>query len=463
MSRRGWRKGRAVTIDSSDIEFSGFSRTLKGKSACARPEKRAGAAALIGDCAASGRTLTVRGGGHSYGDAAFGRGGVVLDVSRLNRIHHADWTSGAVIAEPGLTFRELFMIAGPKGFAPAVAPGFSAITIGGAFAMDVHGKNHRRAGGFSRCVRAIDLRLANGDLLHCSREENADIFAASAGGLGRTGAIERLHLALAPAPPSLMRQETIPVDGLGAALARLEENTGAASVVYWGDLLNARDADAVKGAVIAAAPDPAAPPIEAGDWAPLAAPPLGLLAPFYNELSNRAFNAAYGRKLRAARGGASVPLRAHLFTWDGLSAWNRLYGRRGFFEYQFVLPGEHKDRIGTILNRLIENGARPYLFAMKLMQAGEGLLSYGAKDGVSVLVDMPATARARAALDAADDAVADAGGRIHLAKDSRLGAAAFQRLYASSLPAFRAVVGRVDPDGVFASAMTARLGLDGAS
>lgn len=449
-----------MSSKASERSFQGYSRVLSGRARCFRPEKLSHVKSIIDECRASGCTITARGAGLSYGDASFCDGGAVVDFSRLNRIHAADWNTGALIVEPGLLFREVFKVAGPRGWSLAVTPGTSSVSIGGAVAMDIHGKNHRRAGGFSQCVMGIDLRLADGGLIHCSRNENQDVFKATIGGLGKTGFIERIHLTLSPVTSNSVVSAVTPVNGVDEALSTLDAHRDAEWVVYWGDLLNASAPDFIKGAVIISRSGEPAHKLDAAQWAPEQSPPLHLLAPVYNTLSNRVFNALYGRKLRAAKQPSTGELRSHLFTWDKLHNWNRLYGRSGFFEYQFVVPYKNRSVIEEVMTILIAEKIPAYLFAMKLMQAGEGDLSYGAEDGVSVLFDTPASPRAKVVLKKLDGIIAANHGRVHLAKDSRLDAAAVESIYGDSLDAWRKVIERVDPQGLFSSAMSRRLGLD---
>lgn len=442
-------------------EFSGFSNVLGGKCACYRPEKLSQVSKLVSACAEQGVSVTARGAGYTYGDAAFAEEeNVAIDFSRLNRIHAANWETGELIVEPGMTFRDLVSVAGPRGWLPPVTPGLSEITLGGALAMDIHGKNHRRAGGFSSCVVSVDLRLASGELIRCSREDNSDIFHAIIGGLGLVGIFERLQLQLAPSDGASVKTSVYRTDGVDATFEMLEHHAEAQSVVYWGDLLNAKSIDEVRGAVIVTERAESNPKIKSEDWRRINSAPLHLATPFYNSFTNKVFNRMYAARLRSIASPHETDLRAHLFTWDKLSTWNFLYGRRGFFEYQFALPNKERAKIKEILTT-IASQAQPYLFAAKLLKSGEGFLSYGIENGISVLIDMPATQRARRVLDDADQIVASAGGRIHLAKDSRISAAAFRNIYGIDAENFKNIIRKFDPEGVFASAMTARLGLTG--
>ena len=442
-------------------KLSGFSGSIAAQCPCVRPERLTQLGEIIKSCAEEKLRITPRGCGWSYGDASIGaEDSVVVDVSRLNRYHYANWESGEIVVEPGLTFRDLIEVSGPLGWLPPVTPGLSDISLGGAFAMDIHGKNHRAKGGFSRSVKGIDLRLANGTRLFCSRQENQDLFCASIGGVGRTGIVERLHLQLEPSTGASVSFWTRPTMGIDEAIECLEEHASSFSAVYWGDLLNAKRVSGLRGAVIVS--ETVQPPteIDAREWGQRSKLPLQLISPFYNDFSNKIFNLLYRSRLRGRDKGGQMPLRAHSFTWDALKNWNQLYGARGFFEYQFVVPRKNLHAIEEVLELVLEERTPCYLFAMKLMQEGEGLLSYGVRDGVSVLFDVPARDRSARTLDKADRIVAAAGGRVHLAKDSRLNTEAFRELIGPQADEFMKIVEGVDPDGRFASALTVRLGLD---
>lgn len=440
----------------------GFSRT-QGAHACRvlRIERFSEIASIVARARDSGQALSLRGCGLSYGDSSFHRHALVLDLSRLNRFHEIDRATGRVRIEPGVNFRDLFQVMGPHGWGPGVTPGLSDVTVGGALAFDVHGKNHRRAGGFSRSVRSFDLRTADGERVSITRETEPELFTATVGGAGLTGVIERMELQLYPLTSARVKVHSEAVVGVDSAIKALEARAEMNSVVYWGDLLNARRSGRTLGVVLATEPDSNAPAFNPEEWAaPVKRPPLHLIAPAYNSLSMRLFNKLFG--WRATHGGESksVGERTSRFPWDGMATWNRLYGAPGFFEYQFVVPASTAVGIvSEVADRTIKSDADCYLFAMKLMSEGEGLLSYGLRDGVSILMDFPATRQAASLLASFDAIIASAGGRIHLAKDSRMTAAAASAIYSDALDSFRGTLARIDPANMFTNAMADRLAL----
>ncbi|MEM9169893.1 MAG: FAD-binding oxidoreductase [Pseudomonadota bacterium] len=422
-------------------------------------------AAIVDACAQDGATVIARGAGGSMGDAAMGAAamgaadGGVLEVGGLDRFHHADWDAGALVVEPGVTFRDLFRTAGPRGWVPASTPRRSGATLGGAFAADAHGTDHRRVGGFSRAVAAIELRTASGAALFCNRDQNADVFRATVGGLGATGVIERLHLRLAPSPGGVVRTRIAPVDGLDRAIDALEDQARAYSVAYWGDLCDAESLETVKGALAVTETIDDAPPIAPDAWRAFTAVPAHRAAPIFTSHTNKMINRVYRAVLRRAAAPIETPLRAHLCPWDRAGDLRRLYAESRIASYAFVVPRRARRRIWTIVEGLQRAGAAPYRIVGMLMREGEGLLSCGVADGVGVRIEMPSTPQARRALDEADARVADAGGRVRLAEDGRLGPTAFRAMYGEAGDRMDAMMRRLDPRGVFGSAATRRLGL----
>lgn len=410
--------------------------------------------------------LCLRGRGLSYGDASLldghtDLGRQVLSLQALDRIYSADWETGVVVVEPGITIREVMRLSLPHGWMLPTTPGYSEISIGGALAFDIHGKNHRQAGGFSRCTRRFELMLPSGETLNVTRESEPELFQATVGGMGMTGVILALELQLSPLPGAEIKTEKISFTGLPALIEALQSDkaTDADYVVSWIDLLNcAGNIETAKAALIVSnwTGQAEASSYASENWLPRKAPPLKMIAPFFNTFSNQIVNRALASFSMKTAKPKPVPLRSHLFSWDTLASWNNLYGKQGFVEYQIAVPDCHAEVLCDVASRLVSSGTAIYLAAAKLLSEGEGYLSYGIKNGISILFDMPGATNLDV-LDECDDMIARVGGRVHLAKDSRLKAAAFGKIFGAALQDQKDVISRVDPDGKMNSALLDRV------
>lgn len=424
-------------------------------------------------------SLISRGLGRSYGDAAVNAGGVVSHVC-LNRFLQFDEAQGIVECEAGVTFDELIRVALRRGFFPAVTPGTRHITVGGAIAADVHGKNHHRDGSFAECLLDFHLLTASGEVLRCSRRENASVFWATLGGMGLTGAIVDARFRLRPVEtPYIMvdyqrtanLDESLEAFGAGDAgynysvawidcLARgrslgrsvlMRGNHAAASQVpiskradsQWGGLPGRRlSSDRLESR-----------PTAHGKSVPCFMPHAVL-----NPWSVRAFNALYYHRHRD--GQALVDYDAFFYPLDAVKHWNRIYGRRGFLQYQAALPTD-TSRAGLIalLEAISSSRQASFLAVLKTFgPANAGLLSFPIA-GSTLAVDFPNTGPALAQLlDALDEIVIAHGGRVYLAKDARLPRANFDCMYPRAAE-FREMKAAIDPEGRFDSALARRLGL----
>lgn len=416
----------------------------------------------------AGGTLLARGCGRSYGDAAMNRDGGVVLTERLDRVLAFDPATGVVACEAGVTIAALLREFLPRGFVPPVLPGTKFVSLGGALACDVHGKNHHVAGSFARHVLDFVLLGADGEARRCSRDEHADLFWATAGGMGLTGIVTELRLRLRPVTSGYVRVDHDRAADLDEALALLETtDDGYAHSVAWIDCLargrslgrsvlmrgNAMPADELPRRL-------AAHPFGGPPRAPIG---LGVDLPAFvlNPLTMRAFNAAYFHRHPARARGACVPHEAFFFPLDRVRDWNRLYGRRGFLQYQVALPfAGGRDVLVRILESVARRGAGSFLAVLKRFGPAEAdaMLSFPI-EGYTLALDLPYHRDVLPMLDALDDVVADLGGRVYLAKDARLDARRFRRMY-PALPRWREVRERADPDHRFASDLSRRLGLE---
>lgn len=408
---------------------------------------------------ARGAALT-RGLGRSYGDSALPPPGVTTVAGSVlaDRLLAFDPASGVVRAEAGLSLRELVWTFLPRGYFPPVVPGTQYVTLGGMVAADVHGKSHHVDGTFGRHVRRLKLLTAAGETVDCSRDEHPELFRATLGGMGLTGHILEVECRLARVPSPWIAQEAFRVPDLEAFLAGLAESARAwPFTVGWIDCL-ARAKRLGRGVLIR------------GRWAdPAVAPPAGprplrrLAVPFtlpswalgtpVMKLFNRLYAASHPPRPRASL----VHPERFFFPLDAVLHWNRIYGPRGFAQFQCVLP--ERERPGAtrrFLTEVTRRGGASFLAVIKdCGEQGEGLLSFP-RSGVSIALDLPVRRGTRELVEALGEVVADEGGRVYLAKDAYLRADQFARME-PRLAEFNRLRDRWDPGRRLRSAQSVRL------
>jgi decaprenylphospho-beta-D-ribofuranose 2-oxidase len=396
-----------------------------------------------------------RGQGRSYGDASLGVPGTLV-TTRLDRLLAFDPATGVLTCEAGTTLADIVSLFAPRGWFPPVTPGTKFVTVGGMIAADVHGKNHHGAGSFCDHVLFVDLALGDGTVLRCSRTEHPDLFAATCGGMGLTGVILAASFALIPIESCWIRQTVERAPNLDAAMALFERSQHWTYSVAWIDGLGA-GANLGRSVVFLgehalAAEAPA--PSRARKPLPV---PVDLPAFALNRLSVGLFNHLYYRRQGPRTGLAA--LDTYFYPLDGLSGWNRLYGRAGFVQYQCVLPlAASRSGLAALLELAAREGTPSFLAVLKRMgRESFGHLSFPL-DGYTLALDFPASPDTFALLDKFDAIVAAHGGRIYLAKDARTSARMIEAGY-PRLDAFRELRRRYGLDQRFRSALSGRLGL----
>ncbi|MGL4398133.1 MAG: FAD-binding protein [Hyphomicrobium sp.] len=442
-------------------ELSGwgrYPRHLTDVRQLARPQDVAGiVTALDGHVA--------RGNGRAYGDAAIGERATLM-AGGLNRMMAFDAATGVVTVEAGVLLGDIIAAFGPRGFFPRVVPGTKFVTVGGAIAADVHGKNHHRDGGFGNGLVAMRIALPSGAVVTASRMENAALFDATLGGMGLTGTIIDATLALRPIESGWIRQQTLVARNLDDAISALEAADGATYSVAWIDGLakgaslgralvylgeHASAADVVRMAP-ANAVFPAAP--RARFSVPVEMPSFTL-----NPLSVRAFNEAYYRAgARHAGDARLVHWHPYFFPLDSIGGWNKIYGRQGFVQHQCVIPMPRaRAVISEILERTAARGDASFLAVLKKLGSGGGLMSFP-MPGLTLTLDFKMSGKVAAFLEDIDRLVVDAGGRLYLAKDARQSRATFESGY-PALAAFRDFRRGIDADRRIVSKLSTRLGV----
>ena len=444
-------------------ELAGWGRAPRARCAVFRPERRSSVASILATGARS--SYIARGLGRSYGDSAINADAGVIAFERLNRFLGFDAEKGELHCEAGVSLGEILDVFLPRGFTLGVTPGTRHVTVGGAIAADVHGKNHHKAGTFGQYVNEFTLLTAGGEVLTCSDQEESDAFWATIGGMGLTGMILTAKLRLLPVETSFLRVDYNRVANLEETLSALK--TGEERLPYvvaWVDGL-ARG-KALGRSVVMCGRHASRDELPAHlREKPLPRPrPARFRMKFdlpgfaLNRFSVKAFNALY----YATHGNAEGRLtdyRSFFYPLDSIHDWNRVYGRRGFVQYQAAFPLETSSAgLRELLEKVAATGRASFLAVLKgCGDENAAPLSFPMK-GHTLALDIPRRYGLEDLLCELDEIVLKHQGRVYLAKDAALSAASLERMY-PRLEQFQAVVKRLDPRGFFASDQARRLGL----
>ncbi len=399
-----------------------------------------------------GDSLLARGWGRSYGDVCINSGASHLDTTRLDRFIAFDAQTGILRCEAGLTLAQILEVVVPRGWFVPVLPGTRFVTLGGAIGNDVHGKNHRHAGSFGCHVRSLTLLRSDGERYRCDSEHNAELFAATIGGLGLTGLVLDAEIQLLAIDSAHVECEDLLFSSV-ADFARLyEESSDWTYTVSWIDC-SARGGSVGRG-IFSRARHAAGGDRDPGNSAPRLAvpftPPVSLVNRFTVDVFNRAYYTA-GRR----RGGVRREhFQRFFFPLDGIDGMNRIYGRNGFYQYQCVVPfGGGVAAVEELLRRIAASGEASFLAVLKAFgeRASPGLLSFP-RPGWTLALDFPNRGAKTLQLLASFDAVVrDAGGAVYPAKDARMPA----DMFAGGYPQLERFRPQVDP--AFSSAFWRRV------
>lgn len=411
-------------------------------------------------CINEGKSLIIRGNGRCYGDASlYHRIGSTLS---FNAIVNFDRNRGLLTCQSGLLLSSVLERIVPDGWFLPVTPGTKFITTGGAVASDIHGKNHHVAGSFSNHVKKLVVLTGQGETIECSPGINSDLFWATCGGMGLTGLILEVTLQLTKINNAYIKGRQIKARDLNEIIALFSETCDWNYSVAWIDCL-AKGKDLGRSILLL------------GEHAldsditvrkkkrnktlkPFIKVPFFTPSFLLNRATARLFNAAYFYKNSGRVVDQVVHYESFFYPLDFVTDWNRIYGRKGFLQYQFVIPLENSiDGLRRILSKIQISGLPTYLAVLKLFGEESGLISFPMK-GFTLALDFPMSRGLFELLDELDLMVADMGGRIYLSKDARMKKEIFWATYPKATE-FKTILKRYDPQNRFLSLMAQRLSL----
>ena len=384
-------------------------------------------------------TLLPYGLGRSYGDSCLNASRELIDCRRLNRILGFDESTGLLRCEGGVSLSDILDVFLPSGWFPPVTPGTRFVTVGGAIANDVHGKNHHRAGTFGAHVHQIGLHRSNDGLVICNPEENADMLRATIGGLGLTGVIAWADIQLKRVAGPWIESESVPFQSLNAFLdLSHESNDRFEYTVAW---LDCFAGSKPRGIFFRGnhSLDPGK------QFRPRRGPKLPFALPGWmlNRYSVRAFNGAYYRMHSARRDTAVVTYDSFFYPLDSVRQWNLLYGRQGFLQYQCLIPEANAAAVEELLDRIARSGMGSFLGVLKQFGSAPaaGMLSFP-RPGITIALDFAMRGeRTLRLMQSLDEVVQQSGGALYPAKDARMSTALFE----ASFPHWRRFVPYIDP------------------
>lgn len=400
------------------------------------------------------RAVIARGMGRSYGDSA--NAPIVLQTTLCDHYIEFNTKTGVLTAEAGITFREILKIIVHSGWFLPVTPGTSYVTLGGAIASDVHGKNHHIDGTFGQHVKSLNIALGTGEVVTASRDENQDLFYATCGGMGLTGIILSATIQLIPIQTSFINQKTVKANCIEAACEAFEDNTNSSYSVAWIDCLTKGKnlgrsilmlgEHAKIGGLDIDINNPASVPFNT---------PPGLL----NKMTVKAFNAIYWLSAKNHHS-KTVALMPYFYPLDSIGNWNKLYGKPGFLQFQCVIPKENGTvNLRKLLMTIADSGEGSFLAVLKKFgKENCNFLSFPI-EGYTLALDFKLTTLAINTLHILEDMVVGMGGRLYLTKDAIMQESNFKKTY-PNWEKFELVREKYGAIGKFSSAQSKRLGLE---
>ena len=394
------------------------------------------------------------GNGRSYGDSALSTN--IIDVKPHDYFIGFDEESGLLHVQAGVLLSEILESFVPRGWFLKVTPGTKLITVGGAIASDVHGKNHHVAGCFSESVKAFQIMLADGDIVSCSRESTPELFKATCGGQGLTGIILTAMISLKKINSASIDQTTIKTKNLRETFDAFDEHQSSPYSVAWIDCLAKGDAMGRCLLMVGDFRDDGKLDYTNKQQYSI---PFNLPSFVLNHWSVRAFNRLYYGKTKQRITQQKVDIDSFFYPLDAIGEWNRIYGKNGFTQYQFILPKAHSYAgLEEILKIITASGKGSFLAVLKLYgAANDNYLSFP-MEGYSLALDFKIEKGVFELLDKLDVIVVKYKGRIYLAKDARVGKEVFEQGY-PQIDAFRQFRKANKMDEIFQSLQSKRVGI----
>lgn len=400
-----------------------------------------------------------RGNGRCYGDASLA--GTTISTLKFDKVISFDTANGIFECQSGVTLDQILDIIVPKGWFLPVTPGTKYITVGGAVASDVHGKNHHVDGSFSNHIVEMELVLSDGVVVVCSPQQHSDLFEATCGGMGLTGVITRVKFGLKKIETSFIKQKQIKASNLEEVIRLFEEYKHYTYSMAWIDCL--KKGDNFGRSILIVGEHAKVEELNAKQKQdPLQLPkkkkisfPFNLPSWVLNSFTVKAFNFLYYNKNLKKEINNVVPYEPFFYPLDAILHWNRGYGKKGFVQYQFVLPLEAKEGLVTILNKISEKGLGSFLAVLKVFGKQESIISFPF-EGYTLALDFPVRDGLFDFLDELDHVVLQYGGRLYLSKDARMKSTVLESGY-PQLERFREIVKRYNPDGHIRSIQSDRL------
>ncbi len=432
------------------LTYAGWGRVKQATGPVARPERLTSladaqednAGPAIGNC-------------RSYGDACLNSKGSAINMTRLDRVKSFDPDTGILHVEAGMRVGEIARLYAPFGWLPAVMPGTGFATVGGCIANDVHGKNHHGAGTFGNHVTEITLASGNTTRV-ITPQDDSDLFKATVGGLGQTGVIASAKLQLLACKGDVMTVTERRIDGFNEFIVALDASQ-ATYTVGWIDAT--AKGDALGRGILEEGETGYGlmPEKKKSKSVPFNAPRFALSSPVV-----KMFNNAYFKRVPESGRTSVKPIQDFFFPLDRIHDWNKLYGKRGFMQFQCVVPPSQLDALQRMLEKIAHSGLASPLAVIKRMGSGRaGMMSFP-MEGYTLAVDFRASAKAYKLIAELEGMTANAGGRVYLAKDATLEAKHVPTMY-PELDSFAEIANASDPKGTLETDLTRRLRIRSAS
>jgi len=396
-----------------------------------------------------------RGMGRSYGDS--GNHDAIIQTDYLDHFTKFDDQRGILRCQAGVTLNQILDITLPKGWFLPVTPGTSYVTLGGAIASDVHGKNHHVSGTFSRHINSIELMLADGNVVTTSETELPDLFRATCGGMGLTGVILSAEIQLVKVQSSNIRQTTIKARNLEEVCEKFEEYSSSTYSVAW---IDCQTTGKDLGRSLLMLGEHCDDAVFEVDKSANRTIPVNMPNWILNRYSIKAFNAIYYSRIRSSQIEQKLGYKTYFYPLDALSNWNRLYGKAGFVQYQFVLPKQvGPEGLRAMMKVITESKKGSFLAVLK--QFGPENANYLSfpKEGYTLALDFKMSLETTELIKRLDDLLLSLDGRIYLTKDALMTESIFKSTYPRWIE-FQEVRAKYGAIGKFQSAQSKRLGLE---